>query len=162
MATWQAEIRVTNTGSYFPVTVEAGSAGVAKDTIEHIYSPLTIRNLHQISSRSSSSSSGGDGGGAVALVGLIAAVWVFANFAHFILMLGGGAIGAWIGELVTGQSLDDYSECDEDDDASHIKFLIMLILSLSLGGFGFVKGLEVKKYFETPNDSTVPTEIKKK
>jgi hypothetical protein len=161
MATWQAEIKVTTIGSYFPVTVEAGSVQTARQTIEHIYSPINIRNLRQISSRSGSSS-GLDVGGTGALIGLIATIWVFANFAHFILMLGGGAIGAWIGQLVTGQSLDDYSECDEDDDASHIKFLIMLILSLSLGGFGFVKGLEVKKYFETPNDSTVPTEIKKK
>lgn len=162
MATWKAEIRVTNTGSYFPVTVEAGSVQTARETIEHIYSPLTIRNLRQISSRSGASGSGLDVGGTGALIGLIAAVWVFANFAHFILMLCGGAAGAWIAQLVTGQSLDDYSECDEDDDASHIKFLIMLLLSLSLGGLGFVKGLEVKKYFETPNDSTVPTEVKKK
>lgn len=161
MATWQAEIKVTTIGSYFPVTVEAGSLGTAKETIEHIYNPITIRNLHQISSRSSSNSSL-DVGGTGTLIGLIVAVWIFVNFSHFILMLGGGAIGAWIGQLVTGQSLDDYNESDEDDDESLGKFLIMVLLSLSLGGLGFVKGLEVKKYFETPNDSTVPTEIKRK
>jgi hypothetical protein len=62
MATWKAEIKVTQTGVYFPVTVEAGASYAAKETIQHIYDPITIRNLHQVSGGGSSFSSGDSGG----------------------------------------------------------------------------------------------------
>jgi hypothetical protein len=55
MATWSAEIKVGTYGTPFNVQVVAGSSGTAKETINTIYNPVYIRNLHQISSRNVSS-----------------------------------------------------------------------------------------------------------
>lgn len=56
MATWRADIKVVDSGSFFPVEVTAGSSWTAKQTIEKIYKPILIYNLHQISSNNSGSS----------------------------------------------------------------------------------------------------------
>ena len=74
MALWKADIKVVDTGTFFTVTVDAGSAGTAKETIQHIYNPLQIYNLRQVSSRGNSSasfSSGDTMAGAWILFGLI-------------------------------------------------------------------------------------------
>jgi hypothetical protein len=52
MAIFTAEIQAVQCGSFFKVTVDAGSAGTAVETIKHIYRPTVIRNLRQISSKS--------------------------------------------------------------------------------------------------------------
>lgn len=152
MAFWEAEVRLTNTGSYFPVTVEATTVATARETIQHIYNPISIRNLHCVRKRSSS---GTEIGGTSLLIGLAVFLWLFSNFAHLILMGIGGLGGAWLGQLLTGQSLSDYNECDEDDASSHIKFMIMLILSLIVGGIGYVKGMDVKNYIENVNQTEI-------
>jgi hypothetical protein len=153
MATYQAEIKVTNTGSYFPVTVEAGASYVAKETIQHIYSPISIRNLHQVSNRSSSNPAASEASmnATVGLIGLIAVGWAFMTFTPWILMGLGGAAGAWIGEKVTGQSIEDYNE--RDDDLGHGKAGIVLALALILGGVGFAQGDSLKKGFDAPSDT---------
>jgi len=160
MATWRAEIKVTNTGSYFPVTVEAGASYVAKETIQHIYSPISIRNLHQVSNRSSSNPAASEASmnATVALIGIIAVAWVFMSFTPWILMGLGGAAGAWIGGKVTGQTIEDYN--DRDDDSGHGKAVILLALSLILGGVGFVQGDALKKGFDAPSDT--PTQVRQK
>lgn len=158
MATWKAEIKVTNTGSYFPVTVEAGASYVAKETIQHIYSPVSIRNLHQVSNRSSSSSSSsdGDGSGAVALIGLAAAAWAFFTFTPIIAMIGLGAVTTWISQIIVGQTVEEYTQ--RDDDSGHGRAAIVVALALIAGGFGFVKGDEIKKGFDAPSDT--PAQVK--
>lgn len=159
MATWKAEIKVTNTGSYFPVTVEAGASYVAKETIQHIYNPITIRNLHQVSKGSSGASEDADSSieGTVALIGLIATAWAFFTFTPWILMGLGGTVGTWIGQIVTGQTIEEYNE--RDDDFSHGKALFTVALSLILGGVGFVKGAEIKAGFDNPNITT-PAQVR--
>jgi hypothetical protein len=159
MATWRAEIKVTNTGSYFPVTVEAGASYVAKETIQHIYSPISIRNLHQVSNRSSSNPAASEASmnATVALIGIIAAAWVFMSFTPWILMLLGGAGGAWGAEKITGQSIEDYN--DRDDDLGHGKAVIVLAAALILGGVGFAQGVELKKGFDAPD---TPTQVRQK
>ena len=67
----------------------------------------------------------------------------------------GGAAGAWIGEKVTGQSIEEYNE--REDDLGHSKAAIVLALSLLLGGIGFVTGDEIKKGFDAPS---VPEQVK--
>jgi len=57
MATWKADIKTTNTGSIYSVTVEAGASYVAKEEIERLYRPIFIRNLRQVSRNSGSESS---------------------------------------------------------------------------------------------------------
>ncbi len=160
MATWQAEIKVTNTGSYFPVTVEAGASYVAKETIQHIYSPISIRNLHQVSNRSSTNSGSSEASmnTTVGMIGLIAAACLLYAFTPWILMLLGGAAGAWCSEQITGQSIEEYNE--RDDDKGHGKAAIVLAAALILGGIGFVKGDQLKKEFDAP--SNTPTQVRTK
>ena len=159
MATWKADIKTTPTVSIYSVTVEAGAAYVAREEIERLYSPIFVRNLHQISRNSPSSSGDSDSssaGGAVALIGLIAAGWAFMSFTPWILMGLGGAVGTWIGEKVTGQTLEEYSE--RSDDSGTSKAGIVIVLALLLGGLGFVKGDELKKGFDAPSDT--PAQVK--
>jgi hypothetical protein len=94
----------------------------------------------------------------VGLVGLIAVGWAFMTFTPWILMTLGGAIGAWFGEKVTNQSIEDYNE--RDDDLGHGKVAITLLLALILGGVGFVQGDSLKKGFDAPSDT--PTEVSPK
>jgi hypothetical protein len=156
MATYKAEIKTVPTGSSYTVTVESGSISTAKQEIEHLYKPIYIRNLRQVSNSNSSSSSGvGDIGGTVGLIGLVAAGWAFVSFTPWILMGLGGALGTWIGEKVTGQSVEEYTQLD--DDSGHSKAAIVLALALLLGGVGFVKGDEIKKSFDTPD---APAQVK--
>ncbi len=160
MATWKAEIKVTNNGSLFPVTVEAGSSGTATETIKHIYNPILIRNLHQIRQNSNtSSSSDGDVSltGTAYLIGIAFLLWIFATFTPLVIMGFSGAFGTWIAEKVTGQSLMEYAE--RDDDTGHGKALIVFAVALIVGGFGFVKGVEIQKGFNAPAD--LPAKVQK-
>jgi hypothetical protein len=72
-------------------------------------------------------------------------------------MLLGGAAGAWIGEKVTGQSLEEYT--DRDDDSGHGKAALVLALTLFAGGFGFVQGDGIKKGFDAPS---TPAQVQQK
>ena len=80
MATWKAEIKTTPTGSAYTVTVEAGASYVAKQEIEHLYSPIYIRNLRQVSSGGSSFTSSGDTGGYLILGAILFAVWLMIEY----------------------------------------------------------------------------------
>ncbi len=156
MATYKADIKTTSSGSIYSVTVEAGASYVAREEIERLYNPIFIRNLRQVSSNSSSSGSGiGDVSGTVGLIGLVAAAWAFVSFTPWILMGLGGAAGLWIGEKVTGQSVEEYTS--RDDNKGHTQAAIVLAMTLLLGGIGFVKGDEMKKGFDAPD---APVEVK--
>ena len=88
----------------------------------------------------SRSSDSGDFSGSGGLVILIALLWATFTFLPWVLMVAGGAAGAWIGQLVTGQSVDDYNSNDNPTDGEHIRALILFLLTISLGGWGFVQG----------------------
>jgi hypothetical protein len=157
MATWKADIKTTPTGSVYSVTVEAGASYVAKEEIERLYRPIFVRNLRQVSRNSGSeSSSESSVGGTIALVGLIAAGWAFMSFTPWILMGLGGATGTWIGQKVTGQTIEEYNE--RDDGLGNKRAAAVVALALLLGGIGFVKGDEIKKGFDAPS---VPAEVNK-
>jgi len=157
MATWKADIKTTSTGSIYSVTVEAGASYVAKEEIERLYRPIFVRNLRQVSRNSGSeSSSESSVGAAIALVGLIAAGWAFVSFTPWILMGLGGAAGTWIGQKVTGQTIEEYNE--RDDGLGNKRAAAVVALALLLGGIGFVKGDEIKKGFDAPS---VPAEVNK-
>ena len=154
MATWKAELFVNSTVGRINTEVEASTFQGAKEQIYAKHGDVQqIVNLREVRSNNSSSSSGvGDVGGTVGLIGLVAAGWAFFTFTPFILMGLGGALGTWIGEKVTGQSVEEYTQLD--DDSGHSKAAIVLALALLLGGVGFVKGDEIKKSFDTPNTPT--------
>lgn len=86
-----------------------------------------------------------------ALAGMAVVLWLLIEFTPWILMFGMGGIGAWIGEKITGQSIEEYANSDED--RGHTAIAVVLALSLIAGGFGFVKGNEFKQSMNT--DTTV-------
>lgn len=160
MATWRADVFVNSTVGRITTEVEAATFTGAKEQIYAKHGNVQqIVNLRQVGRNSGSSSSSEiSGSGTIALVGLAAAVWAFMSFTPWILMLVGGAAGTWIGEKVTGQSIEEYNE--REDDMGHGKALIALSLAIILGGFGFVKGDELKKGFDAPSETTEQVKTK--
>lgn len=138
MASYQAEVQTVSSGGFMTVTVESGSLSTAKQVIQHIYNPITIRNLRQVRGSSSSSVSVGDIGSTGAMISLIAIVWALVTFTPWVLMVFFGGFGTWVGEKLTGLSVSDYANSNED--TGHKRMAFILVLALLAGGFGFVQG----------------------
>lgn len=152
MARWTADVFVNSQVGTIKTEVDAATYSGARQQIYAKHGDVqTITNLREVRSGNSSSASVGDVGGGAALVGLIAIAWLFITFTPWIMMGLGGAIGTWIGEKVTGQSIEEYTE--RDDDSGHGKAAIALVLALLAGGFGFVQGHEMKKGFDSPSSN---------
>ena len=151
MATWRAEVFVNSRVGRINTEVEAATFSGAKEQIYAKHGDVQqIVNLREVrSSSSSSGGSSGDGSGALALVGLVASAWAFMSFTPWILMGLGGTFGTWIGQKVTGQSLEDYNE--REDGLGNKRAAFVVALALILGGIGFVKGDEIKKGFDAPD-----------
>ena len=160
MALWTAEVFVNSNVGRITTEVEAATPYGAKEQIYAKHGKVQqIVNLRQVS-RNSSSSSDGDFSieGIGTLIGIGFAIWLFMTFTPIVLMSIGGAAGAWISEKITGQTVSEYAE--RADDSGHWKFLTVLAITLILGGYGFVKGVELKKGFDAP--SSPPAQIKSK
>jgi len=155
MATYRAKCWLGSASGYQELEVQSNTLYGAKEQFQRIYGAEQIINLREVRGESNSSGSGLDFGGTVGLIGLVAAGWAFVSFTPWILMGLGGAFGLWVGEMVTGQSVEEYTS--RDDDKGHTKAAIVLALSLILGGIGFVKGDEIKKGFDAPS---VPEQVK--
>lgn len=121
--------------------------GVDENDVQRVFL-VTDDDDHSVNSSSGGHIDIGSWGGiAVAAVVL----WLLIEFTPWILMFGMGATGAWIGEKVTGQSIEEYG--NSDDDTGHGAIAVVLALSLILGGLGFVKGNEIKQSIN--NDTTI-------
>lgn len=144
MATWQAQIKTTPTGSYHTVTVEAGASYVAKQEIEHLYRPITIMNLRQVSSDNETQFSPE---ASWIGIGLVGSLFLFAMFTPWIAMGIGGAIGTFMGQLITGQSLEEYAE--RDDDYGNKRAAFVVALALICGGIGFTQGHKLHQEFNS-------------
>ncbi len=151
MATWKAECWLGSKAGRQTLEVQANTLNGAKEQLQRVYGAEQICNLREVRNNSSGGSGSSESSfeGTVGLIGLVAAAWAFMSFTPWILMLLGGAAGAWVGEKVTGQSVEDYGE--RDDDLGHGKAAIVLALSLILGGVGFVQGDAIKKGFDAPD-----------
>lgn len=102
MASYQAEVQTTSTGGYMTVTVEAGSYGTAREVIDHIYNPISVRNLRQ--TRTSSSHDDGDGVD-LQTVGIVLAVifgfYIIATFWWVFGIIGAIVAGRWMWKKLT-------------------------------------------------------------
>ena len=150
MGLYRAKCWLGSSSGYQELEVQSNTLQGAKEQFQRIYGAEQIINLREVRGDSNSFGSGvGDVGGTVGLIGLVAVGWAFVTFTPWILMGLGGAAGLWIGEKVTGQSVEEYTS--RRDDKGHTKAAIVLALTLILGGVGFVKGDEIKKSFDTPD-----------
>jgi hypothetical protein len=155
MATYRAKCWLGSSSGYQELEVQSNTLYGAKEQFQRIYGAEQIINLREVRGESNSSGSGLDFGGTVGLIGLVAAGWAFVSFTPWVLMGLGGATGAWIGQKVTGQTIEEYNE--RDDGLGNKRAAAVLALSLILGGIGFVKGDEIKKGFDAPS---VPEQVK--
>lgn len=167
MATYRAEIKVTNTGSYFPVTIESGALSSAKDAIEHIYAPLSMRNLREVRG------GGNDGGGiqmpssgGTWLVGLLVGGGLLLYFTPWVLMTVYGAIGTWVSQKITGVEVSDFADNDDPSDDEVKKGAIVLASAFILGGAGFIHGTiwnsELNKEYNLDGKQTQVQQIRQK
>jgi hypothetical protein len=155
MATYRAKCWLGSSSGYQELEVQSNTLYGAKEQFQRIYGAEQIINLREVRGESNSSGSGLDFGGTVGLIGLVAAGWAFVSFTPWVLMGLGGATGAWIGQKVTGQTIEEYNE--RDDGLGNKRAAAVLAISLILGGIGFVKGDEIKKGFDAPS---VPEQVK--
>jgi hypothetical protein len=95
MATYKAEIKTVPTGTAYTVTVESGSMSTAKQEIEHLYDPIYIRNLRQVSS-GSSSYDGGDVGGYLMLGAILFGIWVVIEYWWIVVPIAAICLAGWI------------------------------------------------------------------
>ena len=149
MGLYRAKCWLGSSSGYQELEVQSNTLNGAKQQFERIYGAEQIINLREVRGDSNSSGSGLDFGGTVALIGLVAAGWAFITFTPWILMGLGGATGTWIGQKVTGQTIEEYNE--RDDGSGNKRAAIVVALALILGGIGFVKGDELKKSFDAPD-----------
>lgn len=154
MATWRAKCYLGSNTGWQNLEVESNTSVGAIEQFKRVYGAEQISNVTQVSSGSSSNGSSLSIGGTGALIGLAAGAWAFVTFTPYILMLIGGVAGTWIGEKVTSQSVEEYT--NQGDNGNHNKAAIVLVLSLLLGGIGFVQGDSLKKGFDAPS---VPSQI---
>ena len=147
MATFQADIKTTPTGSVYTVTVEAGASYVAKQEIERLYRPIFIQNLRQVSSSNSPSYSPE---ASWIGIGLVGSLFLFAMFTPWVLMTIGGAIGTFFGEIVTQQSLEEYTQ--REDDHGHKRAAFVVALALIFGGIGFTQGQSLHHEFNKESE----------
>lgn len=159
MPTWRAKVEHPTDGT-LNAEVEADSGYQARKHIHAIYGNVrSVHSLRRVNKQGSAASSDETSvGGVILIVGIVAAAWAFVTFAPWILMGLGGAAGAWIGEKVTGQSLEKYSE--REDNKGHVRAAVVVALALVLGGFGFVKGDEFKRGLNTDSPTRQPVTIK--
>lgn len=141
MATWRADVFVNSQVGRISTEVEAATFSGAQQQIYAKHGNVqSISNLRQVSNSSSSGSGGVDIGASMGLLAIVAGIWVLVTFTPWILMGLGGALGTWIGEKLTGQSIEEYTE--RSDDEGHGKAAMVLALALLCGGIGFVQGAQ--------------------
>jgi hypothetical protein len=154
---WTAKCWMGSSSGFVDIEVSASTINGAKEQLQRVYGAEQITNLREVRNNSASGSSGLDIDGTLGMVGLIAAACVLYAFTPWVLMLLGGAAGAWGAEKITGQSIEEYNE--RDDDQGHEKAAIVLAAALILGGVGFVQGDALKKGFDAPD---TPTQVRPK
>ena len=88
MATYQATIKIGDSGSPFQVQVVAGSYNTATETIETIYSPTYIRNLRQVSCKDEynrvETGSSAPSSGQYWFVGFMIALYISVTYWYFV------------------------------------------------------------------------------
>lgn len=155
MAQYRADVWLGSASGRQEITVSSNTSYGAKEQIMNLYDveENAICNLRQVSGSGSGGGSSIEGGGW--LIGLLAlgAVWVYLT--PWVTMLAGGALGAWASQKLTGVTLE---EATDDDNDKALAFI--LAASLALGGFGFVQGNNWNKQMNSDSGAKVQ-EVKK-
>ena len=160
MATYRAKCWLGSNSGYQELEVQANTITGANEQFKRIYGAEQIINCHEVRGDSSSSSSGLDLDSTTGLVILGGGLLGFFMFAPWVLMGLGGAIGTWIGEKTTNYSVEEFIDTDKPSDNEIKKSMIIFLLSIILGGVGFVYGDNLKKGWDSETKtSSIPAEV---
>lgn len=163
---WTAKCWMGSASGYVDMEVSANTINGAKEQLKEIYGAQQIINLREVRSSSNSRSSSGDGSGSMILIGLLGAGALLLYFTPWVLMTLYGGAATWVAEKVTGQSVKDYADTDDEEtsEEQHKKALITLGAALLFGGLGFVQGTswnkELNKEYNLDGNQTKVEEVR--
>ncbi len=136
---WTAKCWMGTQSGYVDIEVGASSMNGAKEQLQTIYGAQQIVNLREIRSGGGSSVSM-PSGGSVWFVGLLGSAALFLYFTPWVLMVVYGGLATWVGEKVTGQTLAEYGDEENETEEQSKKALITAAAALLFGGIGFIHG----------------------
>ena len=140
---------------FYEEEVTASTRDDAVKKIERANPGCNVTCMGSVYSSNDESSLNGVGGTAT-LISIFFGIWLIFVFSPWVLMVGGGAAGVWLGEKVTGKNINEM--CNDIERGSNSKAgAILLILMMLGGGFGFVKGNQIHEIFMGNND--IPAQI---
>lgn len=163
---WTAQCWMGSKSGYVDIEVTASTWGGAKEQLENIYGAQQIINLREVRSGSSGGGEGISTSGGMALVGLLGAGALFLYFTPWVLMTLYGGAATWVAEKVTGQSVQEYADTNDEEtsEGQHKKALITFGAALLFGGLGFIQGTswnkELNKEYNLDGNQTKVEEVR--
>ena len=155
MPRWTAECWLGSSSGYVNIEVEAATSTGAKEQLERTYGAQTIINLREINSNSSSSDSSTDEWhiGHTITAALIGGTLLLAFAGEWLGMVLGGTAATWLGEKITGQTIDEYNSSVDTTEIQNKKIAYLLAIVLIGGGAGFAIGSNIKASINDSSDS---------
>ena len=146
MAKWSAKCWLGSKSGYVDLEVDAATWGGAEEQLKSIYGAQQIINLREIRSSSSISSTSDVEWhlGHTILAAVIGGAVLLAFAGEWVGMILGGAGGTWIGQKLTGQTIDEYNSSVNTTEEQHKKAAYLLAIALVSGGLGFALGSNIK------------------
>ncbi|ATW62745.1 hypothetical protein SCBWM1_gp61 [Synechococcus phage S-CBWM1] len=154
---FEIQVRPGRNSQAFQPYTETVDAATSSDAVARVQRAnpgcqvICTKSYYKSPKGESAGGSGSSAGGLIGLIGLGAFAFVLVSYTPWVLMLLGGMGATWIGEKITGQSLEEYNE--RSDDKGHRKIAIVLALAIITGGFGFVQGSNLQREWSVPESS---------
>ena len=142
MPTFEAILTLPNGQGCHKMTTVANDVTGADAQFRRVYGAVEVTNCHKVDDNSSSGGSGStmDTETAVGAVAVGAGLIAFIMFMPWILMAAGGAAGTWIGQKMTGYSIEEYNNTTNHSEKEMKRAGVILAMALLLGGIGFTTG----------------------
>jgi hypothetical protein len=128
------------------IEVNAATSTGAADQLKNVYGAHYIRNLRRVRTEGDSGSSL-PAGSSIWIAGILGAGAAFLYLTPWVLMAIYGGVATWVGEKVTDQSVQEYTDTPESEttDSQHKKAMIVVGAALLFGGIGFIQGTFLHK-----------------
>jgi hypothetical protein len=143
---WIAECWMGSASGYVDIEVSASTINGAKEQLQNVYGAEQIRNLRQVRTGGDSGSSL-PSGSSIWIAGILGAGAAFLYLTPWVLMVIYGGLATWMGEKITNQSVQEYTDTPESEttDNQHKNAMIVFGAALLFGGIGFVHGTFLHK-----------------
>jgi hypothetical protein len=131
---------------FVDIEVNASTVTGAIEQLKNVYGAEQIRNIRQVRTEGSSGSSL-PAVSSIWIAGILGAGAAFLYLTPWVLMAIYGGVATWVGEKVTDQSVQEYTDTPESEttDSQHKKAMIVVGAALLFGGIGFIQGTFLHK-----------------